>query len=234
MTATQLPPAHFVEVPAAGVVRKKRSLPNARALAGAVLVTAALVGVFAVWLRAGSSPGRRYVVARHAITAGTRLRTGDLALATMTLPVSMQPLAFTDPATLIGRVAAGRLAGGELVQASAVLGPAESFGLRQVAVAVDTAEAAAVEPGQPVDVLVTHGSGDTARTDLVVAGAQVLRVARVDASAVGDRSGAIVTLGTPTFADVQALVHATRTGQVDVVPGSATDRFFSTPNQTAP
>ena len=216
--------AGFGEFPAAGLVRRRRSLPNGRAVMGGLLVVVALVGVFAAWLRTGGSTGQPYVVARHALSPGVQLRADDLALATMSLPAATSPHAFRDLAALVGRVVAAPVGGGELVEASAVLGPEQSFAPRQVPLTVDVTEAAGLQPGQPVDVLVTHGNGDAARTDLVVAGAEVLRVTRADPSALSDRASAVVIVGVRGFTEVQALVHALRTGQVDVVAGSALDR----------
>ena len=226
MTAT-LPVAATTapsEFHAAGTLRRRRSLPNSRAVLGAFLVVVALVGVFAAWLQAGASPGQHYVVARRPLSPGSELRADDLALATMTLPPSIATHAFEAPAALVGRVVAAPVGAGELVEASAVLDPGRRLVERQVSLAIDLTEAAELQVGQPVDVLVTHGNGDAARTDLVVAGAHLLRIARSDPSVLGDRSGAVVTVGVATFAQVQALVHAVRTGQIDVVAGSAADR----------
>jgi Flp pilus assembly protein CpaB len=212
----------------AGILHRRRSLPNRRAMVGALLVIASLVGVFA--LRHGVEPASRtrYVVARHALSAGSRLQAADLALVAAGLPASAKPHAFTDPGAVVGRVVAVPVPAGELVEASAILPRGQVFSDRQMALTVDGAEAAAIEPGELVDVLVTHGTGDAARTDLVVGGAKVLRVGRVDATAIADRSGgAVVTVGVGTFAEVAALVHAIRTGQIDVVPGTSSDRFAS-------
>ena len=219
--------------PAAGTLRRRRSLPNTRAVLGALLVIVAVVGVFATWLEAGTPPGQHYVVARHGLTPGSELRPGDLALATMTLPAPNAAHAFRSVDALVGRVVAAPVGAGDLVPASAVLGSAQRFGQRQVSLVIDVTEAVALQVGQPVDVLVTHGNGDAARTDLVVAGAQLLRITRLDTS-LGDRAGSVATVGVGSFLEVQLLVHAVRTGQIDVVAGSVSDRSPAAPSLPGP
>lgn len=219
----------------AGILRRRRSLPSRRAMLGALLVTASVVGVLA--LRHGVQPAARtrYVVARHALAAGSRVQAADLTLAPASLPASTISHAFTDPAVVVGRMVAVPVPAGELVEGSAVLPAGQPFPERQMVLTVDVNEAAAIEPGQLVDVLLTHGNGDTARTDLVVAGARVLRVGRLDPTALAGRSGAAaVTVGVMTLGEVAALVHAARTGQIDVVPGASSDRFTPASSPAVP
>jgi hypothetical protein len=54
-------------------IRRARSLPGGRAVVGALLITAAAVGVFAAFLTATAEPTTHYAVARDDIEVGTRI-----------------------------------------------------------------------------------------------------------------------------------------------------------------
>jgi hypothetical protein len=73
-------------------IRRSRRLPGSRAVVGALLVTAAAVGVFAAYVDATGEPSTRYVVAQDELPIGTLLTsqlvrdTSLFALVPMDLP----------------------------------------------------------------------------------------------------------------------------------------------------
>ena len=69
--------------------------------------------------------------------------------------------------------------------------------------------------GEHVAVLATYGSGPDAETLTVASSALVERISKPTGLAVGTAD--IVTLGLPAEADVQAVVHAARAGELTLV-----------------
>lgn len=208
----------------AGSVGRRRPIPTGRALAGGFFVALAVVIVMAGWLAGTSSAGRRFVVAARTLPAGATLGPGDLATASMTLPDgSTARLAFSDPAPLVGRVLAGPLRAGELVQAGDVAAAPSTGALRPVTVDVTPSDLSALSTGALVDVLVTDGTDPSSPTSLVVAGARVLDLGRPSSSLVGGSSGAELTIGVATLTQVTAVVHAAHTGTLSVVAGMPGD-----------
>jgi hypothetical protein len=222
--------------PSAGTIRRRRPLPTGRAVVGGVLVAIAIAGVFGTWVTAGGGRGQPYIVARHLLPPGTVLRADDVAVTHLRLPAGpVADHAFHSPGSLMGRVLLAPVGAGELVQASAVLGPGQGLGQREVSLTVDPTDTTGLQLGQLIDVLVTHGNADAARTDLVVAGARLLRTARTDNTAgIGGRSGEVITLAVDNFVDVQAVIQASRAGQVDVVAGAVADAAAAGPPTRPP
>jgi len=131
--------------------------------------------------------------------------------------------AFSDPNRLVGRVLATALGTGDLVQSSALVPTGQQPALRPVPVPVAASDLAPLGPGEMTDVLVTVGNDASATTSLVVRGASVLSLSRSSSELVGSSSGGIVTLGVPTLAEVEAIVHAEHTGTLTVVVGEPSD-----------
>jgi flagella basal body P-ring formation protein FlgA len=104
-------------------VTRRRSLPGGRAVAGAFLITAAAVGVFAAYLNATAEPTTRYVVATADIPRGTIVTADLLDTVAIDLPETHQ--SSTVPAgnidNVIGRVTLGPIRGGDLLQWTTVL-----------------------------------------------------------------------------------------------------------------
>ncbi len=82
----------------AGVQRSiisRRSLPNGRALVGALLVTVAAVGAFVFSTRGESGPENEYLVLLRDIDAGGSLDAADVAYEPMTLSEELADIAFS-------------------------------------------------------------------------------------------------------------------------------------------
>ena len=211
--------------PSAGRVGRRRALPTGRAVAGGFFVAVAVVVVFAAWLTGAGKPGRAWVVAGRTLPPGARITAGDLATQTMSLPAGTTGrLAYRDPGLLVGRVLDAPVQAGQLIQ-SADLAPATAgSGLRPVTVGVAPTDLVDVAVGSVVDVLVTDGSEPASPTAVVVTGARVLDVGRPSSSLVAGSTGAEITLGVSTLADVTDVVHAAHTGTLSVVVGAPGDR----------
>lgn len=97
---TQGPHAAVAET--AGVQRSivsRRSLPNGRALVGALLVTIAAVGAFVFSTRGESGPGNEYLVLLRDVDAGSAVNVADLAYEPMTLSPQLADIAFSSTRT---------------------------------------------------------------------------------------------------------------------------------------
>jgi len=198
-----------------------RRRPNGRAALGALLVAISVLLLFGLANGRGANPLEHYVVARHPLAVGTRIRAGDLTTAAIHVPSgALRNRIFLRPAALVGAVAVASVGAGELVQASAVIAAGAGWGaiLRQVSVPIETGRAlgSRLQPGEAVDVLATYGTGADAFTATVVRSA-VLVARDAPIGSLGDRRTEVLVLGVRTAADATALAHAVAVGQLSVV-----------------
>jgi hypothetical protein len=181
---------------------------------GGLLVAVAAVGAFV--LATPKPPAVvAYVVAAHAVEPGTRLSTSDLTTVPIDLPPGQAALAFTELSSLVGATSLGPLAGGQLVQSPALARrPLSPF---EVSLSVDSDRAldGRLVEGEHVAVLATYGSGPDAVTVTVASTALVERLSKPTGLAIGTKD--VVTLGLEAEADVDAVVHAARAGELTLV-----------------
>jgi hypothetical protein len=196
------------------VVRSRGKHPSGRAVVGGLLVAIAALGAFVL-----ATPKPRaaveYVVATHAVEPGTQLRAADLTTVAIDLPPGQAAIAFTQPSALVGATSLGPLADGQLVQGPAVAWhPLSPF---EVSLSVDSDRAldGRLLAGEHVAVLVTYGSGPDSMTLTVASTALVERLSKPTGLAVGTKD--VVTLGLEAEADVDAVVHAARAGELTLV-----------------
>jgi Flp pilus assembly protein CpaB len=147
---------------------------------------------------------------------GQRLHSGDVRLVSMEVPDGQRAHLFDRVADLEGRLVIGPVAKGEVVQSGSLLPPDRTPPFRQLTIPVDAPQAKAVEAGDTVDVLVTTGSAETTRTDVVVGAARILRITAGSQSLAGD-SRPSVTFALATFEDVDRLVEASHRGTLTLV-----------------
>jgi hypothetical protein len=104
-------------------VRRHRSLPGGRAVAGAFLVTAAAVGVFAAYLDATAEPSASWLVATREVAAGDVIDADVLDEVAIDVPQAQrESLVPADRADdVVGRVALGPVREGDLLQWTTVL-----------------------------------------------------------------------------------------------------------------
>jgi Flp pilus assembly protein CpaB len=149
-------------------LRRQRSLPSGRAVAGGLLVAIAAIGIFWAYTRFSEGPRHAYVVLRNPVRVGARIKAADLQLQKMDLPVSLQRQAFDAPGQLVGTTAIAPLVAGQLVQQ----GDVEKVGsgrAREVTFTVDRAHTSGVvAAGEYVDVIATYGAGEQTKSQMVM------------------------------------------------------------------
>lgn len=209
--------------PALVATPRRLGRPNPRALLGGFLIAAAVVVIIGAWLQIDGNNGSSWVVARHALAAGTTLDASDLTTETIRLPSPTKHAAFASAAPLAGRKLAAPVATGELIQKGDLVPAGASPAVRPVSVGVSPANAGGVSTGDLVDVLVTNGTSPTAPTQVVVYGAHVLAINQASSGLSATNSGYTVTLGVQTFDEARAVIHAATTGTVALVEGEPGD-----------
>jgi len=214
------------EAPAPRVVPSSPGIPRGRALLGGALVALSFVGMFLAWRQAAADPGRPYAVAARALRPGDPVGPGDVRFRRMDLPPGVARSAFPDAASLEGRVAVAPVAGGALVEASALSDQAKGQPFAEVSLRVDRARAVdgRLGPGDLVDV---YGSGDGG-TSLVAEGVRVVDVSDGGGSFAADDQ-VTVTLALTDAGVQRAVVQADQGSTVTLVrtthagrPASAT------------
>jgi Flp pilus assembly protein CpaB len=221
-SATQTNGPDLARPPAPGrtVGPRRGRLPSSRALVGALLVTLAAVGLFAVYLAAGSGPSTRYAVAATAVVPGTELAADDVELVSVDLPGELADRAFTDVDELVGMVTVAPIDAGELVQRSAVAAdPRPDQGGYTMSFAIETDRAAGgrLEPGQRVAILVTYTGAQEAITEVVAEDAVVVSFDRAGDAALDALDETVLTVRLPDSANPLAVAHAARVGEITIV-----------------
>lgn len=208
-------------------IDRRRSLPGGRAVVGGLLMAVAAVGVFVAYTDATDRPTDPVVVAADDIRVGQVIEGDDLRVVEADLPDGMADHAFSAAEDVIGRVALGPIAAGELVQGGLVTDDVSSEALHEVAITLPRAQIAVgrLKQGERVDVFVT--TDDSTRS--VVRGSQVVQIgAAGDGSLTSDREIELV-VAVPSGDDVAAVVHALRTGDVTVVRSTLADPAVEDP-----
>jgi Flp pilus assembly protein CpaB len=183
-------------------------------------VTLAAIGLFAVYLAAGSGPSTRYVVASTTIAPGAELAAGDLELVTIELPGTIADRTFTDVDDLVGMVAVAPIESGELVQRSAVAAdpqPDQDGYTMSFAIDTDRAAGGRLEPGQRVTILVTYTGAQEAITEVVAEDAVVISFDRAGDAALDALDETVLTVRLPAAANPLAVTHAARVGEITIV-----------------
>jgi Flp pilus assembly protein CpaB len=196
-------------------VERLPGLPGARAIVGGMLVALAGVGTFVAWQRATAPPGMAFAVAAQAVAPGEALTRDDVRFESIELPPGVAAAAFSDPASLEGRVALGPIGEGELVQLGQVSdqGGAEPSAEFSFSVDRDRAVDGRLRQGDRVDVFVTVDE----RTTAVAEDMQLVDVRERDGGSFASGGELTVTVAI-TDPDLRAdLIHAAREGEVTLV-----------------
>lgn len=183
-------------------------------MAGAFLVTAAAVGVFAAYLDATAAPSTSWLVAATEIAPGDVVEAGDLDTVAIEVPELQQgqlvPASRLDD--IAGRVALGPVREGDLVQWTTVLAVEApdaattftfSLPANRVAFRGDLAA------GDTIDIVATY-------SDTTVYVARDVRLLANPATAAGD-GGATITIAVEEPDTVLAVANALDAAQVFVV-----------------
>lgn len=160
-TSTPAPPPPAEDATTHRRVRRRRSLPGGRAVAGAFLITAAAVGVFAAYLNATAAPSDRWLVAAQDVTRGTVIEASMLDEVAMDVPAEHQS-ALVEAGNLdavVGRVALGPLRAGDLLQDTTVLTDAPPSNASTFTFSVSSSRVALqgdLSSGDTVDIVATY------------------------------------------------------------------------------
>lgn len=207
-----------------GVGRRARWLRlDRRVTVGVLLVALSVIG--GLRLSAPGGAGTPVWVAARDLQANAVLRDGDVRVVHLrSVPAALDGLA---PASspLRGRVLLGPVPQGTPIP-DALLGARARAG-REVTVPVTPEHALGgeVRPGERVDVVASfHKGSDAAKSVVVVAGAEVVGVARA-AALLGEARGSPVgvTLAVPAD-DAVFLVFAIRNGEIDLLRATGRGR----------
>jgi Flp pilus assembly protein CpaB len=197
-------------------------------MVGALLVTAAVVGVLAINHRTSSGPTSEYVVALRPLRAGERIPPDALGLVAVDLPDAVAEVSFAEPTSLDGAVAIHPVDEGELIHAGDVLRgapgeSAESPEAYELSVALDRDRAldGALQPGERVDAVATYGTGETARSLIVAHDARVAALA--EGGEALDTAGSVrLTLSLSSPSEVLRTAHAAEVAGLRLVRSTRT------------
>jgi hypothetical protein len=213
-------------------VRRRRPLPNGRAVAGGLLVAVAAVGLFASWRAATAPPTTPYVGAARTLAVGSVLRGADLATVDLDLPSSVRRQAFADPSALVGTQLLGPLERGELVQASDVT--TADARRRQLSFSIEASRArnGNIARGEHVDVAATYGGGGSDSWTAVIADDVLVADVTAAGSSLGSGRALTLTLSLDDPKEVLAVTHAARAGTITILragDGAIADTYRPTP-----
>ena len=192
--------------------------PSGRAVAGGLLVAVAAVLVFSAYAGAGERPTRSMVVARRALAPGRTITSDDVEVRTGDLPDELVGRSFTTVDEVVGAVALGPLAEGDLVQSGGVRrGAGDDRPEFSFPVEREQALAGDVSAGEEVDLLATFGSGSDAETVVLARGAQVREVDESRGGTIGSSGRLVLTVALASGDEVLDLAHAAQVATITVV-----------------
>lgn len=202
-------------------INRRVGLPTGRAVVGALLVTLAVVGLFASFRRSQATTGSPYVVVAQTVPAGQVVTEADLAVRELDIG-ELADRTFTSRQQAIGGVAVQTLLPGQLLQEGNLLPPAAEDGATpfELSFAVDRSRAlnGSLIPGEVVDVVATLKSSGTSCSFVVVPRARVVAVRGGGESEVLSTSGSVtVTVSIDRSADVLGLVHAVDEADITII-----------------
>lgn len=193
-------------------VRRRRSLPGGRAVAGAFLITAAAVGVFAAYLSATAAPSDEWVVAASDVPRGTLLEAGMLDTVAIDVPLAQQESLVDASAmdSVVGRVTLGPVRAGDLLQWTTVLAVEPPAGSSTFTFALPSSRVAHrgdLAAGDTIDVVATYSDTTT----------YVARDVELLLNPVGTDSGTSLTVAVGSPDTVLAIANALDSAQVHVL-----------------
>jgi len=200
--------------------RRRPALPSGRAVLGGLLVAVAMVAAYAAASGAADRPGGRAVVAARDLPIGHRIEPGDLRLAAVDAPDDVVGRLFSSPEVLDGARTTADLQPGDLILRSTVVaGDDHGPDTRPFSLPVDRERAAngRLRPGERVDVLVTFGTGEAARTDVVAIGVRLLAVEELGRATIGASGKLLVTVALAADDDVVRTTHVSEVGTITVI-----------------
>ncbi len=217
---SQLPAGDGAWSPGGGrSIRRRRSLPGSRAVAGGFLIAAAAVVTFWAYSSSTRTPHQLYVVAARALLPGTRIGAGDLRVVALDLPdPAVRHQVFGSSASLVGASVISPIAPGSLIEGSDIVGRGGAPGTRELSVSVDSSRAVGgtLKPGEFVDVVSTFGQGAASSTIVMVPHVEVLAITDAGGS-IGSSLTQVIVLAVPDGASAEAVADANAATQLSLV-----------------
>ncbi len=225
-------------------IRRTRGLPGSRAVVGALLVTAAAVGVFAAYLDATATPSTSYVVVQGDVPIGTLLTeelltdTSRFGLVALDLPpeLARNSIRAERALSIAGQRTTAPLAAGDLLSRTSLADAAGDDDAVAISFQIDRSRAVAgqLEAGERVDIAVTYGQADNAYTLYVARNILLVDIAEAGGGLEGE--AVVLTLSLPDDERVLAIAQATNTGQVVVTRAAAAagERGAAVPTYSPP
>ena len=208
-------------------IRRRRAVPSSRAVVGALLITLAAVGTFAISQRGGGETGTRYVVVTKALAPGARIDAESVATRLLDLDAEVAAQAFQDVQQVVGSVALGPMNAGQLVQRAEVAAPTKAGGAvvlgHELTFPVERDRVPEnLRRGERVAVLATYGTGNDARTTTTAQHAIVVGF-ESGGDAIGTKRSARLTVlvGDPSM--VIETAHASQAADITIVRTTQAD-----------
>ena len=208
-------------------IRQHRALPSSRAVVGALMITLAAVGAFALSRQGEGAPTTRYVVLTSAVAPGARLKASDVATRAMDLDAEVAAQTFGNIEQVVGAVALAPMNAGQLVQIADVAPPTKADG--QVLVGHELTFPVErdrvpqnLRRGERVAVLATYGTGSEARTTTTAQQAVVLSF-ETDGDTIGTKRSARITVLLSDPSMIIETAHASQAADITIVRTTQAD-----------
>ena len=187
------------------------TIPKQRAVIGGFLIALAALLAFVAAGGDGSGASVRFIVARHHLTAGTRLTASDLEIRSSAADDDLASHGFDSAEALMGSTMLVAVDSGELIQRSAVrTGPIELEPSFSFPIGREHALDGDLRAGDSVDVLATFSTGLDAETAVLARSVRIDTVDTSDASTSAD--GRLVI--TATFTTIDQILDVAHAAQV--------------------
>lgn len=199
-------------------------LPTRRSALGALLITAAALGAFALATDGPPPAPPLWLAASRPLPQGHELAGDDLRAVPLAAPPELAQGLVAADAEVRGAVLLAPLAEGDLLARSAVLAPGEGGPVAHelsLSLPVELAVGGDLRPGETIDLVATWGAGPEASTTVV---ARAVRILRVEAAASGelvDPSSVQVSVSAATGEEAMRIAHAAQVGAITVVRSGA-------------
>jgi hypothetical protein len=204
----------------AGRLGTRVALPRGRAVVGGLLVALAAIGLLLAHQAATRQQVTSWLVARHTIAAGARIRSTDVAFAPMDLYRGTAQRAFHTSGGVLGATAKTEVAAGELLQRS-------DIGSRRTATGPARRLTLDLTPSQALDGSVVGGdrvdivsSGDDPGTTKVIAHRVLVVSVRHPSAGLGSTDAVRLTLVVNDEATASAVIDGALHGKVTLLTGA--------------
>lgn len=221
-----VPSAPTADLPAASARRFSWSpgLPTRRSALGALLITAAALGTFALATDGPPPAPPLWLAASRPLPQGHELTGDDLRAVPLDAPPELAQGLVAADGDLQGAVLLAPLAEGDLLARSAVLATDEGSPVAHelsLALPAELALGDDLRPGETVDLVATWGSGPEASTTVVARAARILRVETAEGGELVDPSSVQVSVSATTGEEAMRIAHAAQAGAITVVRSGA-------------